>query len=267
MMGCALYSEPIGSAEVHELPGKAGQEMTGTKPGISVVLPAYNEEENIGGMLSEAIAVLGAIVPDYEIIVVDDGSSDGTAQVVKRLASQYPQVRLVQHQVNRGYGAALYSGFLAAGRDFIFMTDSDRQFDLRDFGRLLTFADSADMVIGYRAPRVDPWHRRLFGWGWSMLTNILFGYTARDVDCAFKLFKREIVDNIQIQSRGATFSAEFLVRAKRKGDRIQEVPVRHLPRPSGRQTGARLDVILRAFRELVRFRIQLWSEALNRGRG
>jgi hypothetical protein len=142
------------------------------------------------------------------------------------------------------------------------MTDSDRQFDLGDLAKLLPFADSADMVIGYRAPRVDPWHRRLFGWGWSTLVNVLFGYTARDVDCAFKLFRREILDHIQIGSRGATFSAEFLVRSKREGYRIQEVPVRHLPRQSGHQTGARLDVILRAFRELVRFRVQLWREAM-----
>ena len=116
------------------------------------------------------------------------------------------------------------------------------------------------MVVGYRSPRRDPFHRKLFGWGWTALVTLLFGYTTRDIDCAFKLFKREIVECVPIVSRGATFSAEFLVQAKRYGYAIREVPVKHLPRVAGSQTGARLDVITRAFRELIELRFRLWRE-------
>lgn len=225
------------------------------------MLPAYNEEENIGPAVMEVVEVVGSIADDYEIIVVDDGSRDGTAEKVRQLAERYPQVRLVQHQVNQGYGAALYTGFTNARKELVFFTDSDRQFDLTEIEKLLPFVDEYELVIGYRAPRRDPFMRKLNGWGWSALVTLLFGYTSRDIDCAFKLFRREIMDRINIESRGATFSAEFLVRAKRAGCRIHEVPLAgHRPRVAGSPTGARLDVITRAFRELVRFRWRLWVE-------
>jgi glycosyltransferase involved in cell wall biosynthesis len=180
---------------------------------------------------------------------------------MRQLAERFPQVRLVQHQVNQGYGAALYSGFTSASKELVFFTDSDRQFDLTEIKKLLPFIDEYDLVIGYRAPRRDPFIRKLNGWGWSALVTLLFGYTSRDIDCAFKLFRREIMDQINIESRGATFSAEFLVRAKRAGYHIREVPLTgHRPRVAGNPTGARLDVITRAFRELVRFRWRLWVE-------
>jgi glycosyltransferase involved in cell wall biosynthesis len=226
-----------------------------------VVLPAYNEEENVGPAVMEAVAIVGPIADDYEVIVVDDGSRDGTAEKVRQLVEGYPQVRLVQHQVNQGYGAALYSGFTSARKELVFFTDSDRQFDLTETRKLLPFIGEYDLVIGYRAPRRDPFMRKLNGWGWSALVTLLFGYTSRDIDCAFKLFRREIIERINIESRGATFSAEFLVRAKRAGYRIREVSLAgHRPRVAGSQTGARLDVITRAFRELIRFRWRLWME-------
>ncbi len=229
-------------------------------PSLSVVLPAYNEEANIEPMVQAVLETCQPITGDLEIIAVDDGSRDRTADRIRALAVQHPGiVRLVQHPRNQGYGAALYSGFIAAQKEWVFLTDADRQFDLKEINRLLPCIDTADLVIGYRAKRQDPLHRRLNGWGWNFLVNLLFGYTARDVDCAFKLFKREIMDHITILSRGATFSAEFLVRSKRAGYRIVQVPVSHLPRRAGKPTGARLDVILRAFRELWDVRIALWQ--------
>ena len=232
---------------------------------ISVTLPAYNEEENIRPMVSEVVEVMPRLVEDgqiedYEVIVVNDGSRDNTAQVVRELSEQFPAVRLVDHEVNRGYGAAVYTGFTSARKDLVFLTDSDKQFDVSEVKSLLPLLDKADLVAGYRAPRRDPFTRRLFGTGWTTLVTILFGYTVRDVDCAFKLFRREIIESIDIESRGATFSAEFLVRAKRKGYRIREAPVTHLPRVAGSQTGANLQVITRAFKELIRFRWRLWNE-------
>jgi glycosyltransferase involved in cell wall biosynthesis len=221
-------------------------------------MPAYNEEANIEPQVLDVIAALRPLADDFEVIVVNDGSRDRTGAIVSELATAHPQVRLVEHPSNQGYGAALYSGFTSATKDLVFLTDSDRQFDLDDLRRLLPLLDRADIVAGYRAPRRDPFMRVLNGIGWSTLVTLFFGYTARDIDCAFKLFRREILQIIHLQSRGATFSAEFLVRAKRAGFRIIELGVKHRPRRAGSQTGARPDVILRAFRELFRLRWQLW---------
>ncbi|MBI4504208.1 MAG: glycosyltransferase family 2 protein [Chloroflexi bacterium] len=227
---------------------------------LSVVLPAYNEEANVAATASEAAAVLTRLGLDYEIVVVDDGSHDATAAVVRRLAAENPRVRLVQHATNRGYGAALASGFAAARGDLVFLTDADKQFDIAEIERLLPHLAHADIVAGYRAPRRDPPLRVLFGRAWNALVNAVFGYTARDVDCAFKLFRRRVLDDVKVASRGAMFSAELLIRARQAGYRTHEVAVSHLPRRAGRPTGAKPAVILRAFRELLRFRCQLWRE-------
>jgi len=230
---------------------------------ITVAMPAYNEAENIEAMVEDVIQMMDPLADDYEVIVVDDGSHDGTAQVVNSLEQRYPQVRLVQHEVNQGYGAAVFSGLTNASKDLVFFTDSDRQFDLQEIHKLLDLIDQADLIVGYRAPRRDPFMRKLNGWGWSALVTLLFGYTARDIDCAFKLMHRTVIERLKdkVASRGATFSAEFLIRAKRDGFRIREVPLRgHRPRVAGSQTGARLDVITRAFKELFRLRLTLWRE-------
>ncbi len=229
-------------------------------PRISVVLPAYNEEENVPKTVAAIVGAVEKSTTDYEVIIVDDGSRDRTAEVTRELARKYPAVRLVQHPANRGYGGALATGFAAATKELVFFTDADNQFDVTEISKLLPYIGEFDMVIGYRAPRVDPFIRKLNALGWKLLTNLLFGYTARDIDCAFKLFKRSVLDNVEVESRGATFSAELLVRARRKGYRIKEVPVKHLPRLAGNPTGARLSVILRAFRELIRFRLKLNEE-------
>lgn len=231
---------------------------------LTVAMPAYNEGENIQAMVEDTLRIVGPLVADLEVIVVDDGSRDDTAAVVNRLTAVHPQVRLVQHEVNKGYGTAVWTGLTSATKELIFFTDADRQFDLQEIGKMLAQLTSADLVVGYRKPRRDPFMRRLNGKGWSGLVTLLFGYTARDIDCAFKLMRRQVVDHLrsEVQSGGATFSAEFLVRAKRAGFCIAEVPIHgHRPRVAGSPTGAKLAVIVRAFKELVRFRMQLWREA------
>ncbi len=225
-------------------------------------MPAYNEEPNLPGMIADVVEVMRTRTTDFEIVVTNDGSKDRTGDVLRQLTQQYPQLRPIDHPVNQGYGAAVYTAITHASKELIFFTDSDRQFRLEEIDRLLPHISEADMVVGYRAPRRDPPLRVFFGKGWSGLVTVLFGYTARDIDCAFKLFRRQVIETVgpHIQSRGATFSAEFLVRTKRAGFTIREVPVSHLPRTAGSPTGAKPQVIARAFRELWRFRTQLWRE-------
>ncbi|HLH25521.1 MAG TPA: glycosyltransferase family 2 protein [Chloroflexota bacterium] len=224
---------------------------------ISAVLPAYNEEAIIAETARAMVTVLRDLVDDYEVIVVNDGSRDATAARVAAVAAELPAVRLVSHAVNRGYGSALATGFSAATKDWIFLTDGDKQFDAREIAGFIPEMQDADLVVGVRQPRRDPLPRRLNGWGWNLLVRLLFGPVARDVDCAFKLFRREVWEAVQVESGGATFSAEFLVKARRAGFRLRERRVTHLPRTAGRATGARPDVILRAFRDLFRLRLSL----------
>lgn len=233
-------------------------------PGLSISFPAYNEEENIGAAIEDAMRVASQLTDDFEVIVVDDGSADDTTGVVREYAERYPQVQLVVHEVNQGYGAAVFDGLEAGTKEWAFFTDSDLQFVMDELQNLWALREKADLVIGYRAPRRDPFIRKLNGFGWTWLTNILFGYVSRDVDCAFKLMSRKVIDTVapRVASRGATLSAEFLVRAKRMGFTVKEVPVTHLPRVAGSQTGAKLHVILRAFWEMFLFRIDMWRERM-----
>ncbi|MBN1640440.1 MAG: glycosyltransferase family 2 protein [Anaerolineae bacterium] len=229
---------------------------------LSISFPAYNEADNIGQAIEDTVHVAAGLTDDFEVIVVDDGSVDRTADVVRAFTKRYPQVRLIEHEVNQGYGAAVYDGLVGGVKEWAFFTDSDLQFVMDDLADLWAVRDQADLVIGYRAPRQDPFIRKLNGFGWTWLTNVLFGYVSRDVDCAFKLIRRDVVDAVAptVASRGATLSAEFLVRAKRMGYRTIEVPVTHRARVAGSQTGAKLKVILRAFGEMFRFRLQMWRE-------
>jgi glycosyltransferase involved in cell wall biosynthesis len=227
---------------------------------IAAALPAYNEEENVGPMIEALDPVLASITDDYEIVIVDDGSKDHTAERVLEMQKRYPRVRLVQHPVNQGFGAAVFTAFTSAAKEWVFYTDSDRQFKLEELHKLIPLTEGADLIAGHRVHRADPFLRRVYAFGWWSLCTLLFGYTVRDIDCAFKLFRREIMDHIHVDSRGATFSIEFLARAKRAGYRFAEVPVSHLPRLAGHPTGARISVITRAFRELVQFRLKLWKE-------
>jgi glycosyltransferase involved in cell wall biosynthesis len=199
----------------------------------------------------------------FEIVVTNDGSSDRTGQILARLRETEPglHLRVVTHQTNQGYGAALASGFDTASADVILMLDADGQFDVAELVHLLSaLDDQTDLVIGYRAQRADPAMRLLNAWGWKQLVNGLFGYTARDVDCAFKLFRRDVWRSMTVRSRGATFSAEFLIKARRLGWRVKELPVSHYPRTAGSPTGAHPRVIVRAFVELFRLRLRLHRE-------
>jgi glycosyltransferase involved in cell wall biosynthesis len=230
-------------------------------------VPAYNEEALVEQTVRRVAAVLRQLVSSFEIIVVNDGSRDRTGQILARLGETESDLhlRVMSHASNRGYGAALATGFGAASADLILMLDADGQFDVAEVVRLLAaMDDQTDLVIGYRAKRADPPIRLLNAWGWKQLVNGLFGYTARDVDCAFKLFRRTVWNSMSVESRGATFSAEFLITARRLGFRITEVPVSHFPRTAGAPTGAHPRVIARAFVELFHLRMRLNSDLRRR---
>jgi len=222
-------------------------------PSISVVLPAYNEEANIREAVHRALQAVAVHTSGYEVIVVDDGSRDRTSEVVKAIMGEHPQVRLIRHDTNKGYGGALRSGFDAATKELIFFTASDNQYDPSEIARLLPLIDSADLVIGFRARRQDSPLRRFYAWAWNTLVNLLFGYLGRDIDCAFKLFRRDVLEKVALTSSGALIDTQLLAGAKRRGCRIREVAVSHFPRQAGHQTGADPRVVLRAFRDLIRY--------------
>ncbi len=234
--------------------GKLAKGVTGVvgEPQLSVVLPAYNEEVNLDATLAEVTSYLASAVPDHEVIVVDDGSRDGTPAIAARWAARHPRLRVVRHPVNRGYGAALRSGFAAARGRLVFFMDADGQFDIRDLERLLPLIEDHDGVLGYRLHRRDPWLRRVNAFGWNLLTRLLLGLPYRDIDCAFKLYRRDALAAIRLESEGATINAEMLARLRARGCRLVQVGVNHYPRNGGRATGARPDVILKAFGELFR---------------
>ncbi|MHC4508285.1 MAG: glycosyltransferase family 2 protein [Planctomycetota bacterium] len=217
---------------------------------VSVFFPCYNEQENVGRAVENALMVLGKLDADFEVIVVDDGSSDDTGRIADEIAGRDSRVKVVHHERNLGYGAALQSGFKAATKELVFYTDGDGQFDMSEMPALLPLMEHCDIVSGYRLNRRDSLIRKINGWAWTKLVCLLFGLKIRDIDCAFKLYKREIFDRIELSSTGALIDAEVLARAARKGYRITQKGVHHYPRTAGVQTGASLRVVLRAFKEL-----------------
>ncbi len=217
---------------------------------ISIFFPAYNEEDNIAETVRQAEEVVQRITDTYEIIVVNDGSKDDTGPIADQIALVNSRVRVIHHSPNQGYGGALWSGFQAAKYDWVFFTDADLQFRLDELVNLAEHIPENDVVLGYRAPRKDPFMRLVNAWGWNLLNRFLFGLKVRDIDCAFKLMRRDLVASLPVKSRGAMISAEILIRLQRKGIVFKEVPVTHLPRLHGEATGAKPAVIIRAFKEL-----------------
>ncbi|NUN64564.1 glycosyltransferase family 2 protein [Pseudanabaena biceps] len=221
---------------------------------LSVVLPAYNEAENIGRVIANVVDYLGDHGICYEIIVVNDGSTDKTQAIVTELAIANSCIRLINHPQNLGYGSALRSGFDQALHEYIFLTDGDGQFEINDLDHFLPCIHNAQgsllskIVIGYRVKRADMFLRSLNAWLYHIFIQWVLGIKARDIDCAFKLFPKSIYQSIKpIKSNGALFSAEFLLKTKEFS--TVELPVKHLPRKFGSATGANLSVILRMFWE------------------
>jgi glycosyltransferase involved in cell wall biosynthesis len=216
---------------------------------LSVVLPCFNEAPNVLAAVTEARRAAERSASHHEVIVVDDGSSDETLAIAEALAARDPRVRVIAHDGNRGYGAAVRSGIAASRGDWVLLTDGDLQFDLSELSRFLDLSAGHDLVAGYRLDRADPRWRRLAAHAWNGLMRYSFGVGVGDVDCAFKLVRGPSVRALPLASDGAMISTELLVRGRRAGWQVAEVGVHHRPRVAGEPTGGDLRVIVRAFRE------------------
>jgi glycosyltransferase involved in cell wall biosynthesis len=228
--------------------------------GISVFLPSHNEEGNVERVVRSWVAELPRVADNYEVIVVDDGSRDRTGEIAERLAAENPHVKVVRHPVNRGYGGAVISGIRAATLKYVLLCDGDGQFDPSDLERLTPFVPEYDVVAGYRAQRADHLMRRINGRAWTILVKVLLGITINDIDCGFKLFKREKLDGMELRAHGAMISTELMARLAGRKAKVKEVDVQHLPRLTGEQSGANLKVVAKAFKELIALYRELRAE-------
>ena len=229
--------------------------------GLSFFFPALNEEDSVAAIVDEALSVLPRFADDLEVTVVDDGSTDRTGAIADELATRDSRVRVIHHQARRGYGGAVRSGLVAATKPWVFFTDGDRQFALEDLALLVAESEGAEAVVGFRKKRADPARRLFVAWVYNHLIRLLFGGSWRDVDCAFKLFRREVFERVplaRVRSNGAFFSPELLITLRRAGVRVRQVGVRHFPRTAGEPKGAPPKVIVRAIRDLLRLRARLW---------
>ena len=227
---------------------------------LSIVIPAYNEEANLSRAVEQVIEVSPGLKIDTEILVVNDGSQDRTGEIARELVNKYRSVKLVEHYPNRGYGGALRAGFAACSGELIAFFPADNQFNFAEIEILLRNINHAAIVSGYRVERQDSLVRKINAFGWNSLVSILFGYLCRDIDCGFKIMRRTVLEKVVLNSNGAMIDTELLAGAKARGFRIAEVPLTHFSRTEGRATGSNPAVILRAFRDLISFRILLWKE-------
>lgn len=230
-------------------------------PELSVFFPAYNEEANIIPTVEKALEILPTIASKWEVIVINDGSKDKTGKVIDALAKKHRGVRAIQHEVNRGYGAAIKSGLYNAQYEWIVFTDSDGQFD---FGEVTNFIaeqkrTKADLVVGYYKKRQVSFLKIMTSKMWEVAVWALFGLKVHDIDCGFKLISKKVLDKIPAltSERGAFISSEFLIKSKRYRAKIVEIPITHYPRVKGEGTGRNLDVIIESFKDLFKLWLNL----------
>ncbi|MGQ9603686.1 MAG: glycosyltransferase family 2 protein [bacterium] len=225
---------------------------------ISFVMPAYNEEENIERAVRAIVDVANRLdLRDWEVIVVNDGSVDRTAEVLEALKNENPRIRPIHHETNKGYADALRTGFKNARCDLIFYTDSDLQFDVREVKNFLPAIEDYDIVVGFRIYRYDPLTRLVLAWGYNLIARTIFRLKVRDIDCAFKLFRREVFDVIEIRSKKFFVDTEILAKARYHGFRMTEIGVRHYPRAGGQST-VKSSHILSTLKELAKMWLEIY---------
>jgi glycosyltransferase involved in cell wall biosynthesis len=213
------------------------QRAAGALSGLTIVLPAYDEAENLPDAVRYATEAAERCAVEHEIVIVDDGSSDQTTAVAGELAAADPRVRLIVHAENRGYGEALRSGIAAARMPWILLIDADLQYDFADLEAFLAPAPSADLIVGWRILRQGTPRQRLSAAMWSRFVVGTFRLVVRDVDCGFRLGRRELLQSLELRASGALVGAEILVKARSAGARMFELPVHHRARVAGRSAG------------------------------
>ncbi len=224
---------------------------------LSIFFPCFNEAKSIPILIKQADAVANKLAKKYEILVIDDGSQDDTVKVVNNLRSKYANLKLVQHENNKGYGAALQSGFKASQYKWIFFTDGDLQFDISELESFIPFVDDYHVIIGYRRKRAEGTIRAFNARLFKLYIDLLFRVHVKDIDCAFKLFKAETIKSIELFSQGAFISSEFLYKLKKQGVEFKQLPVHHYPRQHGQPTGANLKVIIKGVTDALRLYLKM----------
>jgi len=235
-----------------------------TKYPISFIFPVYNEEANIYNMVKSLVDFLQTqdVIKEYEIIIVEDGSMDNTAKVVRELQDTVANLKVVAHTKNLGYGKALMSGVQASQYRLVFFMDADGQFNIRDIGKIFPYLEDFDIIAAYRNKRADTLYRIILARVYTYIVFLLFGLKLKDINCGFKLFKKEILTRKNIYSKAGVFYTEILLRAKNEGYVIKEIPVDHFPRLEGKQTGASPKVIFNAITDLLKLKYSLTRDTL-----
>lgn len=220
---------------------------------LSIVFPAYNDEKTIGVLVEDAQKLLPTLVKNFEIIVVNDGSSDATGRVLKNLQQKISHLRVITHKKNKGYGAAIVSGFQNTTKELIFYTDGDGQYDIFELKKLIAvFDEDVDMVTGYKLRRSDSMVRKILGGGYNTLMKTVFGIPIRDIDCDFRLFRRSVLKNIKLSITSGAFDAQFIQELHKKHVRFKEVGVHHYKRPYGKSQVFRPVHLYRSAKDAIR---------------
>lgn len=228
---------------------------------LSVFFPVFNEEENIELFIKESLDFLPKVATKFEVIIVNDGSSDKTQKISKNLVKNHKKIRLISHRKNQGYGAALRTGFREAKHDWVFFTDGDLQFELKQLKKFIAHTKKYDAIIGFRENRAEGGIRVFNAWLFKLYVDILFRLGVRDIDCAFKLFRTKTFRSIKLRSTGAFISAEFLYKLKKKGVDFKQLPVTHFLRRFGNPTGNNPKVIVKAGFEALQLYLQMKKES------
>ncbi len=225
---------------------------------ISVFFPAYNDEGTIAKIVSDADSVLNSIIKDYEILIIDDCSPDNTGKIADKLAKSNKKIKVIHHEKNKGIGGVLVSGYKNAKKDYVFYTDGDAQYDIKEIEKLIKYIPQSDIVIGYRKKRADPFIRKLTSKVYNILIRVLFNLKVKDVDCSFKLIKKSLIDQIDLKTSSGFVDAELMWKLKKKyNHKIIQIPVNHYERKFGKTQFFKFKLIYDMFLDMFKIRFNL----------